>query len=382
MSLKQLPYWRLSGFYFFYFASLGVLVPYWSLYLKWQGFSAHEIGELTAILLATRILAPNIWGWIADHLGQHIQVVRWTSLVSTLTFSAVLFLHSYFLLATTLLVFSFFWSASLPQFEAITLQFLDKQTDHYSKIRLWGSIGFIVTVSLLGYFLELLDAGIIPYVMLANLVALWLISLQVPNSSHQENPHHESILALLKRSDVLAFLSICFLIQLSHGPYYTFYTLYLEMHHYNRGLIGQLWAVGVIAEVVIFLFMHRWLPRYGLYLVLLLSLLLSTLRWLIIGFYPDSLQLLLFGQLLHAASFGTFHAAAIAWVHRSFSGKNLGRGQALYSSIGFGAGGALGSLFSGYTWISPGPTFTFCLAALMTFIAFLIGLRYLREPKT
>ncbi|HAO26324.1 MAG TPA: MFS transporter, partial [Methylophaga sp.] len=65
MPFSGLPYWRLSGFYLFYFATLGILVPYWGLYLQWEGFSARQIGELTAILLATRIIAPNVWGWIA-----------------------------------------------------------------------------------------------------------------------------------------------------------------------------------------------------------------------------------------------------------------------------------------------------------------------------
>jgi len=184
----------------------------------------------------------------------------------------------------------------------------------------------------------------------------------------------------LKRPEVIAFLSICILVQISHGPYYTFYTIYLEQHSYSRSLIGQLWALGVIAEIIVFLFMHRWLPRFGLRLVLLISLLLSTLRWLIIGFYPDSMSLLIFAQCLHAASFGSFHAAAITWIHHYFTGKNQGRGQALYSSIGFGLGGAIGSLFSGYFWLSPGPTATFSMAALATLIAFFIGLRWLKDP--
>lgn len=378
MPLKNTPYWRLSGFYFFYFASLGVLVPYWGLFLQWEGFSAREIGELTAILLATRIVAPNIWGWIADHSGQRMKIVRWASLASTLAFSAILFNHSYYWIAAVLLVFSFFWNASLPQFEATTLQHLGAHSHHYSKIRLWGSIGFIIIVALLGILLEYFDASIIPYAMLLSLVGIWLISLTVPDSySRHLSLAHQSLRSVLKQKEVRAFLAICFLVQISHGPYYTFYTIYLEQHQYSRTLIGQLWALGVVAEVIIFLFMHHWLPRFGIRRVLLISLLLSTLRWIIIGFHPESLSLLLFAQLLHAASFGTFHAAAIAWVHHYFTGKNQGRGQALYSSIGFGAGGALGSLFSGYLWLTPGPTITFSLAAFISFIAFWVGFKWL-----
>jgi len=379
--LKSTPYWRLSGFYFFYFASLGVLVPYWGLYLQWQGFSAKEIGELTAILLATRIVAPNIWGWIADHHGQRMRIVRFASLTGAICFSAILLDNTFIWIAGVMLVFSFFWNASLPQFEATTLQHLGDHSYHYSKIRLWGSIGFIITVVILGSLLEKFDASIVPYAMLFSMGAIWLITLTVPESaSRYLHLTDQPLRTIIKRPEVIAFLSICFLIQVSHGPYYTFYTIYLEQHGYSRSLIGQLWALGVIAEVIIFLFMHRWLPRFGIRSVLLVSLLLSTLRWLIIGFFPDSLSLLLFAQLLHAASFGTFHAAAIAWVHHYFVGKNQGRGQALYSSIGFGAGGAIGSLFSGYFWLSPGPTATFFMAAMVTFLAFFIAKYWLKDP--
>jgi len=378
---KNTPYWRLSGFYFFYFASLGVLVPYWGLYLQWEGFSAQEIGELTAILLATRIVAPNIWGWIADHRGQRMSIVRLASFVGAVAFSAIFFSNSYLWIAGVLFTFSFFWNASLPQFEATTLQHLGEHSHHYSKIRLWGSVGFIIIVAGLGILLEYYDASIVPYVMLLSLIAIWLVSLTVPESSSRHlSLDHQPLVAILKRPEVIAFLSICVLVQISHGPYYTFYTIYLEQHGYSRSLIGQLWALGVVAEIIVFLFMHHWLPRFGLRLVLLISLILSTIRWLIIGFYPDSMSLLIFAQCLHAASFGSFHAAAITWIHHYFTGKNQGRGQALYSSIGFGLGGAIGSLFSGYFWLSPGPTATFSMAALATLIAFFIGLRWLKDP--
>ena len=146
MPLKHTPYWRLSGFYFFYFASLGILVPYWGLYLQWLDFSAREIGELTAILLATRIVAPNIWGWIADHHGQRMRIVRFASFAGALAFAGILLDNSYLWIAIVMLVFSFFWNASLPQFEVTTLQHLGEQSHYYSKIRLWGSIGFIITI--------------------------------------------------------------------------------------------------------------------------------------------------------------------------------------------------------------------------------------------
>jgi len=174
--LSQVPYWRLSGFYFFYFACLGVLVPYWSLYLQWEGFSASQIGELTAILLASRIVAPNVWGWIADHKGHRMRIVRSASFAATLVFAGIFIDQSYLWVAGTLLLFSFFWNASLPQFEVTTLQHLGEHSHHYSKVRVWGSVGFIVIVMSLGWLLEVFDPGIVPIALLLSTAGIWLVS--------------------------------------------------------------------------------------------------------------------------------------------------------------------------------------------------------------
>ena len=376
------PYWRLSGFYFFYFASLGVFVPYWGLYLQWQGFSAQEIGELTAIFLGARIITPNLWAWLADFHGQRMRIVRVTSIIGTIAFSAILLDNSYIWIAVVMLVFSIFWNATLPQFEANTLQHLGENSHHYSKIRLWGSIGFIFTVTALGIVFEKISIDLMPIALIITMTGISIMSLSVPESSDHNLTHKQLPLRdILKQPAIIAFFTVCFLVILSHGPYYTFYSIYLEQNGYSRTLIGQLWALGVIAEVIVFIFMHRFIPRYGLRLILILSLLLSTLRWLLIGLFPNMITVLLFAQLLHAASFGTFHAAAIAWVHQHFVGKNQARGQALYSSIGFGAGGVLGSLTSGYLWDNPGPTFTFILAGISTLLATYIAFKWLTFDK-
>ncbi len=150
----------------------------------------------------------------------------------------------------------------------------------------------------------------------------------------------------------------------------------MENIGYSKTLIGLLWALGVVAEVVIFLFMHRLLQGQGARRVLLVSLLLTIIRWLLIGHYAHSLEVLFLAQLLHAASFGSFHAAAIHLVHHYFTGKHQGRGQALYSSLSFGFGGALGTLMSGFLWDDAGPRAAFTIAALATAAALLIAWRW------
>jgi len=373
-------YWRLSTFYLFHFASLGVLVPYWSLYLKHQGFGAGEIGELMALLMATKIVSPNIWGWIADHTGLRLGVVRAGALLAFVTFIAIFFVDSYWATALVMVLFSFFWNAVLPQFEANTLSHLGAQQHRYSSIRLWGSIGFIVTVAGMGPLLDAFDAGIVPGVMLVLFVGILLASLLAPALDGAPHPvHGESLRRVLLKPQVLALLAVCFLMQASHGPYYTFYTLYMEGHGYTRSAIGQLWALGVVAEVGIFLLMPRLVAHYPLRSLLLASLALTALRWLLIGHYPQSLPIVLAAQTLHAASFGVYHATAIALFHKYFPGRLQGRGQALYASLSFGAGGALGSYYSGVVWESLGAEAAFIIAAGLSAAGLVIGWRWLKE---
>lgn len=374
-----MPYWRLSGFYFFFYASLGAIVPYFGLYLASLNFTPAEIGSLMAMIMATRIVSPNIWGWLADRTGKRMQIVRVGSMLALIAFAGVLFGNSFVWLAAVLLTFSFFWNAALPQFEATTLSHLGDNPHRYSNIRLWGSIGFIVSVAVLGPLFDHYGVQIMPFIVLCIMAGIWVMSMIAPEGPIvTQVADHQSIAQVLAKPEVRALLIVCLLAQASHGPYYTFYSIYLADHGYSQALTGQLWALGVIAEVGVFLYLHYIVPKIGLRALLLFSLFCGILRWILIGAFVDNLPLLLIAQLLHAATFGIYHAVAIQLIHRYFTGKNQGRGQALYSSISFGMGGAIGSLYSGYIWSSAGPMVTFYVAAGVSGAAFLIGWRMIK----
>ncbi|MCW8827302.1 MAG: MFS transporter [Gammaproteobacteria bacterium] len=372
-----LPYWRLSNFYLFYFASLGALLPYWGLYLKDEGYSALEIGELMALVMATKIISPNIWGWIADHTGHKMTIIRTGSLFSILCFAGVFWAEGYWVMALVMFSFSFFWNATLPQFEAVTLNYLHGDSHRYSLIRVWGSIGFIVTAVVLGPLFEWISVAHLPAILLGIYIAIFLSSGLVPEQN-REPVHHEHLplIGVLKQPRVIALLVVCFLMQASHGPYYTFFTLYMEGYGYSRTVIGELWGLGVIAEVLLFMVMHRLVPKFGLERLLIFALLITSLRWLVTALYADSLVVILLAQLIHAASFGIFHAVTIAMFHHHFPGKLQGRGQALYSSVSFGAGGAFGSYAGGLSWDQFGPESIYLFASLMTITAYLIAQRW------
>ncbi|NNA88672.1 MFS transporter [Pseudomonas gessardii] len=381
--MTALPYWRLSSFYLFYFALLGATAPFLALYFHHLGFSSARIGELVAIPMLMRCVAPNIWGWLGDYTGRRLAIVRFGAVCTLLSFSLIFVSQSYAWLALVMALHAFFWHAVLPQFEVITLAHLQGQTSRYSQVRLWGSIGFILAVVALGRLFEALSLDIYPLAIVLIMAGIVGASLWVPNAQPAATGGRgagDGFLRQLRSPGVLAFYACVALMQMSHGPYYTFLTLHLENLGYSRGMIGLLWALGVVAEVLMFMAMRRILSRFSVRRVLVASFLLAALRWLLLGSFAEFLWVLLFAQLLHAATFGSFHAAAIQFVQRSFGARQQGQGQALYAALA-GTGGALGALYSGYSWNQLGPTLTFSIASLAALAAAWIMVLRLPEER-
>jgi len=293
--IPGIPYWRLSSFYFFYFALVGTLSPYLSLYLEDIGLTAYAIGLVNGVLIGTKIIAPNVWGWLCDKTGARLTIISIGCVMASVFFAGLFFWQSLAAILVITFFYSFFWNAVLSQFETITVQYLKKDSPRYSQVRVWGSIGFTTAVVLLGWF-------------------------------------------------------------------------------------GIVWAVGVLAEVVLFLYMPRIMRRYALSQLLFWSLLLTAIRWLVIAFLSDNLGILFAVQLLHALSFGAAHAACIEMIRQFFKGSHAGQGQALYSSVTFGLGGAMGAISGGFLWDISG-ALLYSVSALAAFIAALIVYFFLRIPS-
>lgn len=373
-----MPYWRLSAFYFFYFAALGAFVPYWSLFLQADGLDAAQIGQIMAVPSATKVISPNLWGWLAERSGQPLRIIRWASWLQLTSFCLIFWADGFNGLFLATLCFSFFWNAPLPLFEALTLEHLHHNSVAYSHIRLWGSVGFIVAVLLVGRALEGdLALPCLPIVVVALFGLLWAVSLSVPASRGAVGETRAAPLGtLLFRTEVLAFFGVCLLQQLGHGPYYVFFSMYLEDQGFGKSETGQLWTLGVLAEIALFAVIHRFLRAYSLRRILIVSLCLSGIRWLTTAWLIDYLAAIVFAQVLHAASFGAFHAAAIHFVHHYFKGPSHAQGQALYSSLSFGLGGALGSLYAGQLWEEWGPHGVYSVAAVSSLLGAWVAWRY------
>lgn len=377
----SLPAARLASFYFFYFSVLGALLPFWPLYLQSLGLDPKEIGMLAALLAGTKIIAPNIWGWLADRGARHMRIIRLGSALACVCFAGIFISQSLLWLAIVVVSFSFFWNAVLPQFEVVTLAHLQERYQDYSRIRLWGSVGFVMAVTALGFVFDVINIAWLPIILCALLLSIFLSSLLVP--AREEVGVTQSpvgIASVLKQPHVLAFLCACFLMQLSHGPYYTFFSLYLQQYGYDKSLTGLLWALGVVAEIAVFWKIASLFTRFGLRNMLLASFFLAGVRWLLIAGFTENLLLLIAAQCLHAASFGSFHAVSIELIRRFFKHGHAGRGQALYSSISFGVGGATGALLAGLWW-SVSPAGSFIAAAAACFLAILIIMCWVKNDN-
>jgi len=370
----HLPAKRLASFYFFWFAALGVLIPYWGLYMQDRGYRPAQIGAIFALLMATKMVAPNVWGWVVDHYGGRMWIIRGTTGLAALMFLCIPFVDGFVLMALFMVGYGFFSNASLPQFEAVTFDHLGDQESGYGRIRLWGSVGFILAVLALGPLLEHVGTGLVPWWIVTCLVGLFAVSLCVPTPFKQpESAPGEGFFKVLLRPEVVCLLVVCFLAQLSHGPYYTFFSIYMEQSGYTRSVIGMLWALGVLAEIAVFAFLPSLILRIGLRRLMLTALAVTSIRWVLLAFFPENLPLVIFAQLMHLASFGIYHAVAVNLIHRIFRGRLQGRGQALYSSLSFGAGGALGSLGSGYLWETTTPQVIFLCAASAAALGWVIA---------
>ncbi|MCP5325551.1 MAG: MFS transporter [Oceanospirillaceae bacterium] len=377
--MQNLPYWRLSSFYFFYFGLLGCITPYWGLFLADKGFTALEIGQLMALFGVVRMVAPNLWGYLGDKSGRRLSLLRLGACLCPLIFLPVFLVDHFYPLAMVMIGYGFFWAAILPQFEVITLNYVMGRTEIYARIRVWGSLGFILLVYGLGFWFDHFSVSTLPVFMLLMLafIAVSCFRVQAPVLVNARE-HSGGFFLLLKQKAVWVFFMVACLMQISHGPYYTFFSLFLEQHQYSKQLIGFLWALGVVAEVVIFWCMSRLSARFGSRQLLLIALVITGVRWLLIGLGVDSLTILLLAQLMHAASFGIMHAVSMYYIHAFFYGEHQGQGQALFSSLAYGASSALGAVIAGWIWTHIGSGHTFVIMACCPFVAAWLAWRYMK----
>lgn len=367
---------------FVYFLGFGVFLPFFGPFLKAQGFDAPQVGELLAAVMLAKIFGPLLLGWWVDRCNRVLPALRGAAVFSVLLFGVVIglaiFSAPFALWFVVLLLFGLVWQPILSQLDVLTLRLVADDSNAYSAIRAWGSIGFIVASVGLGWMINGFDeykTALIAGSMWGSLIGLLILLLLMPEPKTSQTPSAQSaqfwpaFWRHLHRPPMLGFLSMQFLVNVAHGVYYAFFSIYLDSKGYSAGIIGLLWALGVVAEIVLFFVLPRFLGRFALSTLFLWAIGLMALRWVMIATLIDSLFWLLLAQLLHAASFGLTHAVGIAVMHQQFPGAMQARGQAIFSGLSYGGGGAAGLLLAGFLWAHIGATGAFLSMTLVSVLA-------------
>jgi MFS transporter, PPP family, 3-phenylpropionic acid transporter len=380
-----IPAFRLSSFYFAYYAALGAFNPYWGLFLKARGMDVAAISVLMSLWYATRMVAPTAWSLLAARAQRPVHWLRLGCALTLASFAAFVLPLGFAALFATMVVFCFAYNAVMPQFEALTLSHLDGRAERYGRIRVWGSIGFIAVVGLLGVVFDHVAVDWLPWLMLplfAGLLAAAFVNDY--GRAHVERAagaDEEGFWRRLHRPQVIAFFVVALLVQLSFGPYNTFYSIYLDAHGYRASALGLFWMIGVLLEIAVFFLSARIFARWSAASLLMASLIASALRWTATALWPESAVLMACAQALHALSFAGFFAAAMHFLAAFFPGAMNGHGQGVFYGFSSGVGGVLGALAAGQVWRLSGGETAFALAGVVALLAVAIAAVWLRPGR-
>ena len=368
-----LPF-RLGAFYCAHFVHVGLFTAYFPLYLAGRGFNAVEIGWVLALPSIMRTFAPAGWGAVADRTGALRAVVVSSCAALASAFLVLPFVQSIVAVALVIGVASLLSAGALPIVETITLGAFAADPGRYGPVRLWGSVGFIAAVLAGGAWLDAAPVAALPWAMFGFALAALAVALSLPGRAPRTHSGAEGW--RLDRA-ALWLLACGLCMAAAHGTLYAFFTLHLERSGYRVTTIGALWTLGVVAEIAVFVLLPQIFRRFALSTILAASFACAVVRFLLLAWLAEMLWLVAIAQILHAATFGAFHAAAVAAVQRVFPQTSQARGQTLFSSVAYGAGGALGAFAAGWLWTLGGPGVAFSFSALCG----LAGLHFARSLR-
>lgn len=378
--LSTLAFWRLSAFYLLNCAVLGAVLAHWPLYLRDIGLSPAKIGIIASLQVLMTVIAPYFWVMVSERTGQLLRVVQWGNVLALLLFAGVLLVEAdFWWLAFLVSASSFCWQGLNSQFEMFTLRQLGDKAQHYSQIRLWGSVGFIASTWLIGRICHQYGISILPYLiigLLAMLVAVTFINKS--DTSHAVAVNTKSSYLGILSPVWIGLFVVFFLVNLSHGAYYGFYSIMLTEHGVDSAGIGDMWSVAVLAELATFAALPWVLKRVSLQTILMISIVFTALRWWGISHAEANIYSLVLWQLAHGLSFSAVHTCAMLLIRQKFPAEQQAKGIAIYTAFCIGAGQALGIMLAGSFWHwSSASVFEFC--AVIALLALPLGWWALRQ---
>ncbi|MCB2146046.1 MAG: MFS transporter [Deltaproteobacteria bacterium] len=351
--------------YFLYFGAMGVFLPYFNLYCLHIGFSGFQIGSLSAVRSIVLIIFSILWGILADRKGLRRPIYILCSFASTALWALFLFTTDFRFMLVITVVYGAFYAPLISFLEAFAMDVLGKTKSRYGRTRAWGSVAFIAVVLILGKLIDRYSVGIVIALVLGISTAQAMAATTMPRirSQRQVQPHDA---VRLLSGPTLVFLLCAFLMLVSHGAYYGFFSIHLTQLGHGGSFIGVCWALASTAEVVVMINSSRLFARFSFKRVLAVSFAAAVMRWGIL-YVAQSAMVILASQLLHAVTYGAFHMAGILYMDQLAPVSEKTLGQALNNAVTYGLGLTVGFFVSGALYESGNTAPLFLLSAGVAF---------------
>ncbi len=363
----------LGAGYFWYFAATGVFLPYWPVFLRGEGFSASGIGLMMAVFYACRTVGAPAYAAVADARGSRIALLRFAPLGAALCAVVFHFSASPWVTGIALGFSATLFTATVALYDAQLLDALRPASATYGRLRLWGSLGFAASSLAAAPLFDRIGVGALPATLVVLLVLTFAVYLRIDPAGPVGRPAAVALWPRLRDRRVRAFLLVCLLMLMSHGPFYSFLSLYLLHYGHTPQFVGAMWAWGVVCEVLVFLAAPWILARYRPRTIVLAALAATAVRWFVLAAWPRLAVVVVLTQTLHLASFGLFHLWSVSTARQLFPAAAAARAQALHSAVGYGLGGAIGAYGSGLLWDGWGPQAPYVAAGIVVIFAFLVA---------
>ena len=362
----------LSLFYFFYFAIVGVYVIFMPKTLVSLGYSAQDIGIVFSATPLIRFILPMFFIKGIKINSKIFNIALIALLIGAISF--YFFIYNFYLLLFSDIMLGIGLSIVIPYIETLSLTNIGKE--HYGRVRLFGSLGFVLVALLLVRILvdeKMVLNFLISLAFITVVVSYFLVML----FDKEDNKREEKIsIESSPFRDYKFWLGLT-LMQVSFGSFYNFFTIYETAHKISMQITIYLWSFGVLAEIVMLYFQGELLKK-NLLVLLQITLFITAFRWVLVFLFPENIPILYFSQSLHAFSFALFHSAAISYLYELYTNKQLA--QQFFLGFTYGLGGLIGSLLSGFIYENY-PEYLFLSSAIIAFTAFISVTLYKKEKE-
>jgi hypothetical protein len=355
---------------------------YFNIYFQDAGLDSFQIGLVNAIPRIFALLLMPFWGFLTDYFHENKKVLFITLTGTLLTVIFFPQTTSFKILMLLMFFYTLFQNPIIPLSDSLLLDYLGDKSNHYGKFRLWGSAGYMLSVSVMGYFLEATSSANLFYVYAVILILSMFLLKFLPKSEREiEVLNPGDFKKIFKKRRLLYFLFFVFILQTAMNANYSYFPLYIVAHGGGEFLIGVALTVSSASEILAFFFSDRIIKGNKFSSIIVIISIGFIIRWLLLSFFPFT-PIILFSQLLHSITFGLFFAVGVDYVDKISGEKFRATGQNLYAGVFMGLSAISGSLIGGKIYqLSGGESMYFFWALVSAAAGIIYSLYIFKKEK-